>query len=707
MIKTIQIVTFLTLLVSFNSIGQYSPRHKELFQQLKTEKNDSIRIYLMSEIAYEYENTSLSKAIVWYNKGVNLAKKSNSKYWIYRNYGFLGIVYQFKHDYDSSAYFNEKAIVLAKANKDTLNQCKLYCNLGKTYFEYDKSVLAVKAYNASLAISKKINNQELIATCYRGLGVTYDKIGNLKYALNYHLKALEIDKKAQNQMAVAMDYTNIATVYDDLQKFDSANNYYDNVINIYAKEGLTGEELGIIYNNKASIETKKNDHKKALSLFFKAKEQFELSKDEGSIPFINKNIASAYLQLNNIVFAKSYIDSALMELTYKSNPRITLEAKLILCEILMKQNKNKEAAALLLRIYNLKENLEESYHRKQIDELEIKFQSNEKDSKIKQAEIEKKKNETELSLQKSLNQRRSILAIGLLLVGILLFFLFLNVSKSNKKTKLANEEIAKQNREVRSQKQVIEEKSEEITASIRYAQNIQTAILPPRDLVNLIFSKNFIFYRPKDIVAGDFYWFEQIDNFLFFAAADCTGHGVPGAMVSIVCHNALNQTIREYKLTDSAEILDKTRELVIQTFEKSQENIKDGMDISLCVINKETNVLQFSGANNSLWIIRDNQLQKLKADRQAIGFTLDKNPFESHTFQLKSKDRIYALTDGFADQFGGEFEKKFKTKKLEEYILSIQHFKLQEQENLLSTEFDSWKGEISQTDDVCILGIEI
>lgn len=679
----------------FRGNAQQNDRLKELFKELKIEKKDSIRIYLMSEIAFEYENISLDKALHWYDKAITLSKKNNSNYWISRNYGYKGIVYQFLREYDSSVYYNKQGINVAGKMNDTLQQAKLYCNLGKTYFESDNLVASLSAFKKATYLATKLDNDLLKATSYRGIGVCYDKMENAEFALKYHKMAMYIDQRIDSPKDLAMDYNNIAAAYMDLEKFEEANTYYEKTIAIYKRIGMVGEELGVVYNNQASVQVDQENHQKALPLFFKAKQQFLLSKDQSSIPFINMNIASSYLKLNNIPMARKYIDSAFVKLNIQNNPRLTIYAQLILGEILMKENKHKEAAALILKTYNEKDSLETSFQKRELEELEIKFQTKEKDIKLKQSEAERKKKESELSLQKSINERRKLLVFSLLGIGLLLFFLFMNVRRSNIRTKQANELIAYQNKE--------------ITSSIRYAQNIQNAILPPTSLIKSWFPNHFILYKPKDIVAGDFYWFEKVDDLLFFAAADCTGHGVPGAMVSVVCHNALNQAVREYGLIDTAEILGKTRELVIQTFEKSSENIKDGMDISLCVLDPKTKKLQFSGANNSLLIFRKEQEEiiKLKADRQAIGYSDVLKPFSAHSIQLKSGDRIYAFSDGFADQFGHETGKKYKSKHLEEFLRSIQNNAIDFQGQLLNEEFEKWKGSNEQTDDVCVIGIEV
>ena len=306
------------------------------------------------------------------------------------------------------------------------------------------------------------------------------------------------------------------------------------------------------------------------------------------------------------------------------------------------------------------------------------------------------------------------------------------------------------------QKQIVEEKQKEILDSIEYALRIQTAILPPQKIVKQYLENSFILYKPKDIVAGDFYWMEQVqladdsisllaneenkhnassshqlinpsaNQLILFAACDCTGHGVPGAMVSVVCHNALNRAVREFGLTQPAAILDKTAEIVIENFSKSEEDIKDGMDISLCSYNTKTKELQWAGANNPLWIVKrveseelrvdsnsplstlHYQLIETKADKQPIGMNEDSKPFTNHTFTLNSGDTIYLFTDGFADQFGGDTgEKKLTRKRFKELLLSIQNKSLAEQCIALDNFIVDYRKQVEQIDDILVMGVRV
>jgi serine phosphatase RsbU (regulator of sigma subunit) len=290
------------------------------------------------------------------------------------------------------------------------------------------------------------------------------------------------------------------------------------------------------------------------------------------------------------------------------------------------------------------------------------------------------------------------------------------VKERTRELKVKNDELVIEKREVENQKHLVEEQNKEILDSINYAKRIQTAILPPPRVVKSFLDDSFILYIPKDIVAGDFYWMESVEKEntirrILFAAADCTGHGVPGAMVSVICNNGLNRSVREYGITEPGKILDKTREIVIEEFQKSEEEVKDGMDIALCCleITPKGFQLKYAGANNPLWIIRkgSQEIEEIKANKQPIGKYADHSPFTTHTLQLEKGDSIYIFTDGFQDQFGGEKGKKFKPANLKNLILSSQHLPMQEQRDLLLKAFDAWKGELEQVDDVCVIGVRV
>lgn len=263
--------------------------------------------------------------------------------------------------------------------------------------------------------------------------------------------------------------------------------------------------------------------------------------------------------------------------------------------------------------------------------------------------------------------------------------------------------------EVERQRDIVEEKNRDILNSINYARRLQEAILPTKQLIKENLRDSFILYNPRDIVSGDFYWMETLDDRVIFAAADCTGHGVPGAMVSVVCSNVLNKTVRELQLTDPGTILDKSRELVIEHFAGSKDEVKDGMDIALCSLFHETNELHFAGANNPLWIIRKDaeEIEVIKPNKQPIGVYRKQRPFETHKVQLQPGDSFFIFSDGYADQFGGDEGKKFMTGNLKKLLVYIRNLPMEKQREQLAETFEVWKGDLEQIDDVCVMGVKI
>lgn len=269
--------------------------------------------------------------------------------------------------------------------------------------------------------------------------------------------------------------------------------------------------------------------------------------------------------------------------------------------------------------------------------------------------------------------------------------------------------------EVVRQKEEIEVKNKHITDSIRYAKRIQNAILPPDPYVKQLLPSSFILYKPKDIVSGDFYWMTKKNNLTVYAAVDCTGHGVPGAFMSIVGNNQLNYAVDVKKARSAGSILDYLNEGVIETLrEKGNDQIgvsgvKDGMDLALCVIDQKNMKLQFAGANNPLCLIRNNELIQIKGDRMAIGGNLDGDTpkFKNHELDLQKGDVLYTFSDGYPDQFGGEDGRKFMLKKFRELLLKIHKNPIEEQEKLLDDIIEKWRGREEQVDDILVIGVKI
>lgn len=293
--------------------------------------------------------------------------------------------------------------------------------------------------------------------------------------------------------------------------------------------------------------------------------------------------------------------------------------------------------------------------------------------------------------------------------GSIFLYMRWRTSSLRKRQEELRSTVDERTAELKLEKEQVVKKNNEIRDSIQYAKRIQSAILPSNSMIAQHLPESFVLYKPKDIVAGDFYWMQALENKVLFAAADCTGHGVPGAMVSVVCNNGLNRSVREYRLTNPAGILDKTREIVITEFDRSGDGdkVKDGMDIAICSL--ENKLLKYAGAHNPLWIIRQGaqEVEEIKADKQPIGRYAEHKPFTSHEIELFEGDTVYIFSDGFADQFGGEKGKKFKAKNFKKLLLSIQGESMERQKELIDLAFENWRGSLEQLDDVCVIGVRI
>jgi len=313
-----------------------------------------------------------------------------------------------------------------------------------------------------------------------------------------------------------------------------------------------------------------------------------------------------------------------------------------------------------------------------------------------------------------------IFGVAVLLLGLVILAM-LRMNKQRESLAFANQRLQRLNTKVADRNQELSQtldqlnltqhqliyKNQQINASLSYAKRIQDALLPSQKKLTKLLGNSFVFYQPKDLVSGDFFWIEQQGDHILFAVADCTGHGVPGALMSVICHHALKRAVREYRLVEPHLILNETREIVINELGQQEERlaVSDGMDIALCTL--KGNELSYAGAYNPIWICRGGEVLKVKANRQPIGKYRKPTPFTPHTFELAKGDTIYLFTDGFIDQFGGNHEKKFKSANLEKLLKSIQSESMEQQGKLIAAAFDEWKGELQQVDDVCIVGLKI
>jgi serine phosphatase RsbU (regulator of sigma subunit) len=432
------------------------------------------------------------------------------------------------------------------------------------------------------------------------------------------------------------------------------------------------------------------------------------------IAFSSLDLASIYDEKGDYSNVKNYAQKGLDASIVIGSKRYKQFAYDLLSRAEYHLGNYKKAYELHLNYTTIKDSILNEESIKNTSMLEAKYENQKKLAEIERLEKEKEIEKQENAKNSALIERDKIVKIALFSgLGLLVLLAFV-LLKGLRQKKRDNEVISSQNLELESQKKEIKKQHEqleihfqEIRDSITYAERIQKAILPPLDYFYKMIPDSFVLYKPKDIVAGDFYWLETVGDRIIFAAADCTGHGVPGAKVSVVCHNALNRAVREFNCTSPAAILDKTRNLVIETFEKSNENVKDGMDIAICALEKGSNKLEFAGANNRLYLIRNNEITDVKGDKQPIGQYADPEPFTNHELHIEENDHIYIFSDGYPDQFGGPDNKKLKYKAFKQILLNHIHQPMNEQLTSLDEAFENWRGKFEQVDDVCVIGLKL
>jgi serine phosphatase RsbU (regulator of sigma subunit) len=565
--------------------------------------------------------------------------------------------------------------------------------------------------NKELAIKLK-NNVRLIESL-NAIGNVYKDIDHYEQALHSFREAIAICRKIDNGQKLLMVESNIASVYNQLARYDSSNFYCFKVLRkITAAESKDYYFISNIYSNILSnfsdTESKDSVLKYTDTVLTLKKRIGDITGYAGTL----FNLGIFYFHIRDFKMSEKYLRMAIA--SNPENIELRAEIKKQLASVTFELKKFEESANLYWEVLRLKDSIHVVQGIDKLSEMEVKYETGKKEEELKRMSVEKEVDDLRLK------QSRFLLVVsiaGILLCAVVAYMLF----RQNKNRKKANQLLKSQNAEILHQKN-------EITDSISYARRIQKAILPPDNMVERLLPSSFIFYKPKDVVSGDFYWVEEKNSLVMFAAVDCTGHGVPGAMMSVIGMNLLNQAVKEKGLIVPADILQHLDTGVTDTLRQSSgtESVKDGMDLSLCALNTKTLQLQFAGAFNNLWLVRkniassyiissvnesffENHLLEIKADKFPIGSNLDgvADTYTNHTIQLQEGDCIYLYSDGFADQFGGPKGKKFKYNALKKLLVSLHDLSPTQQKEKLSRAFTDWQGNLEQVDDILVIGVKI
>ena len=718
-------------------------------------------------------------SLVYFNQAKIAAKNLDNRKLKAMVQNNIGLVYWNQGKLDAAVEAYDLALVeYDRLTSRTIDMANVYNNLGLIHNDRGDFDQAITSFRSAVSIFDSLDYKSRgVANTYNNIGRIYKTRGNLSYALEYYLKALKILEDIEDESdAYANVLTNIGNIYNGLDQNEKALEFYEkskaalestsnksnafaNVLNnigdIYRKEkqfdkafiyfndalemqkDLGEQSIGMSesYRNIGSVKVAQKKFGEAEKFFKKALSiQRKIGDKEG--------IAVSLQYLGSLAIEKNQLNSAINKC--KESLEIASKIGLIktereACDCLSDayyQSDNIEQAFKYYKLYIAKRDsiinqentrsITQKAMRYEFDKVQYQDSLNRATEAKKQELLQREKDikqEAEIQRQRAYS---IIGGVGFLFMLGLAFVLF----KGYKNKQKANEIITAKKEEVEKQNIVIEEKNREIVDSINYAKRIQNTILPSeKNLANLL-PNSFVLFQPKDIVSGDFYWLDKTDDYIFFATVDCTGHGVPGALVSVVGHNGLKRVLNEFHLTEPSLMLDKLNELVEDTFSQSTESIKDGMDLALCRLNRKTNELVYAGANNPLYIVRKKQkgeevsilpdsatlshtnksgieLHEIKADKQPIGKYDYRTAFTSHTIQLIEGDSLYIFSDGFADQFGGKKGKKFMYKPFKRLITDLSELKMRAQEKKLFYAFDDWKGELEQIDDVCVMGVRI
>jgi serine phosphatase RsbU (regulator of sigma subunit)/tetratricopeptide (TPR) repeat protein len=581
----------------------------------------------------------------------------------------LGLTYIDEGNYDLALKTFDKALKIDTKINDQSGIAASHTNIGIIYRELEEYSKAIEQFKSSEKFYKKANDKTALATTYANLGIVYYNQKIYDTTLIYFRKSLEIRREVNDIQGIAYSYINIGAVFSDLSKLDSA--LYYNLKSLDLRREI-GDQQGIAASliNIGNIYL---DQSKIIEAKRVIEEAYKIS-EELKILILSRDIT---LGMYRLYKKEGDLNSAMLmyELHHKYKDQLASE-------------ENQKAV--------FRQQFKNEYENKSIEDS-VKFAQ---EKKLSNAEMDKKN--AELKVKENLQY---FLIIGLIFIFIFAIFIYNRFRVTNhQKTIIEQKEI-----ESNKQKGIIQEKQKEILDSINYAKRIQTSFLATENELNNHLKNYLVIYKPKDIVSGDFYWCERIENRIYVAVCDCTGHGIPGAFMSLLNISLLNEAVHSKLLKNPDEIFNFVRKILVLGLNKNEEQSgNDGMDgILFCIDLNNPKIITYAAANNSPLLIKNGQIIEGKCDKMPVGKSpKDQLPFSLFNFEIEPNDLLLGLTDGYVDQFGGEHGKKFKYSQLKNIIQNNHHLELNSLKNKLELSFDEWKGKLEQVDDVCVIGIK-
>ncbi|MFK7783498.1 MAG: SpoIIE family protein phosphatase [Crocinitomicaceae bacterium] len=702
----------------------------DMSAQTSEQEKDVIRLF---ELFQEYEYSDTIKARIYSDSSLWAAEQTGDMVLMGRANQFKGWYYQDNSNFKRAKVYFSKSLSNFIKTKSMQGIADAYGNLGNICFDMKDYVPSLdyhlKSVHQNDLILSNAPNEEDRGRAQEGKNYALSNIAGIFNDLELYDKALEYERKslageiaAKNTLGEAISYCAIANSHKKINNIDSAEYYFKKGIKIAEDSNYVSQITDALYSY-ASMKGSNLSIQERGSLLLEALEIDEQLGNRDGIVFGLLGLAD--YQFKNL--SPDSLDALLdrageLILEYDLSHHLERFNK-ISSKSSARFGRYRQAYDYLKEYVRLKKIADGQKENREILTAEVKYQvqSKSKQDSLQMVESFDLKREKD---QRKIAEQRTWITLGILgglvLIGSLSFFIY-----ANRRRRRLNDFLSEKNEVINHQKNVVDNKNKSISSSIAYAQRLQSAILPKRTEIEEHFPESFLIFKPKDLVSGDFYWFETFGDKIYIAAADCTGHGVPGAIVSVVCSNALSRVLKEFGITEPSKILSRTRELVMETFGRSDKQVEDGMDISLCAIDKAGKKVVFAGANNPLWIVRSNDhlmeandadrtlngashhLLEYKGDKQPVGPYPEMKDFTDREVDVFQGDILYMFSDGFSDQFGGEADKKFRSGRLKKELLSRSSIELHEQEVLIDNLYENWKGENEQVDDVCMIAVRL
>ena len=646
------------------------------------------------------------KAMQLYKKGIEIFKKTNNDLSIGKTYISIANILTDRSQFDESLKYNKQGLdIFTKHNFSRgINACNN--NLGLIYKEKGKYTKSTEYFLSALKGFEKNNNTRGMALCYINLGINQFSQNNLNVALNYYNKSLELSEKSNNMQAVSLALLNIAAIkFRKGDVYGAIDNNFKSLkiaikLNDLKRMSTTYNNIGQFYVALQQYDTAFVYYNKAMELKIRLVDKTGLSSVYGNMAnlFHEQGLKSTSYKQKKLLLNKGIkAGKKAFDLAVEINSDTKkLMASNILYNIYSSLKNYKEAYKYTIIYLNVNNNIFSKEKTKALTEMEAKYKSKKRQQEIEKQEILIDKQKADIKTQ---NRQKIFLLLGLLLM-LIIAFVILSYYRQKKK---ANFLLSNKNAIIRA-------KNKKNTDSIVYAERIQKAILPSKELIKANFSDYFLLFKPKDIVSGDFYWMTKEGNKTYFAEVDCTGHGVPGAFMSMIANTLLNKIIETEKISTPSLILDKLTIEVSYALNQNSKSQDDGMDISLCCINKDTNTVEIACTNQTPVIIHNGEMQIIKGDYYSIGEHRIKKKnfkFRNNVIKLQKGMIIYLFSDGYADQFGGVDDTKFMRNKLQNLLLQNSNLAMDIQKEKLNNIFEEWKGNNVQIDDILIAGIKI